>query len=48
MPLAARRLVEKDRVEVAANVPTDPLFGDDVEARFEGLRAAIRSTVQER
>ena len=41
LPRAARLLTKKDWAEVAANVPPDPLFGDVVEARFQGLRAQI-------
>ena len=43
MPRAAELLTEEDWVAVAATVPagSDPLFGDDVEARFRELRRQI-------
>jgi hemerythrin-like domain-containing protein len=43
MPRAAQLLTEEDWAAVAATVPatSDPLFGDDVEARFRGLRKQI-------
>ena len=43
MPRAAELLTEEDWVAVAATVPAgpDPLFGDDVEARFRELRRQI-------
>jgi hemerythrin-like domain-containing protein len=41
MPRAAQLLTQKDWDEVAATVPPDPLFGDDVQARFRELRRQI-------
>jgi hemerythrin-like domain-containing protein len=43
MPRAAQLLTQEDWAAVAATVPTapDPLFGDDVEARFRELRRQI-------
>ena len=43
MPRAAELLTEEDWAAVAATVPAgpDPLFGDDVEARFRELRRQI-------
>ena len=43
MPRAAELLTEEDWAAVAATVPPgpDPLFGDDVEARFRELRRQI-------
>jgi hemerythrin-like domain-containing protein len=43
MPRAAQLLTQEDWAAVTATVPTgsDPLFGDDVEARFRELRRQI-------
>jgi hemerythrin-like domain-containing protein len=41
LPRAARLLTKQDWMEVAERVPPDPLFGDVVEARFQGLRAQL-------
>ena len=43
MPRAAQLLTQEDWAAMAATVPaaSDPLFGDDVEARFRGLRKQI-------
>ena len=43
MPRAAQLLTQEDWAAVAATVPaaSDPLFGDDVEARFRELRKQI-------
>ena len=43
MPRAAKLLTQEDWATVAATVPAtpDPLFGDDVEARFKELRKQI-------
>jgi hemerythrin-like domain-containing protein len=43
MPRAAQLLTQEDWAAVAATVPAtpDPLFGDDVEARFRELRRQI-------
>jgi len=41
MPRAAQLLTQQDWDAVAATVPPDPLFGDDVEARFRELRRQI-------
>ena len=43
MPRAAKLLTQEDWAAVAATVPAaaDPLFGDDVEARFRELRKQI-------
>ena len=53
MPRAAQLLTQEDWAAMAATVPaaSDPLFGDDVEARFRGLRKQIakeaRASLQE-
>jgi hemerythrin-like domain-containing protein len=48
MPRAAQLLTEEDWAAVAATVPVgpDPLFGDDVEARFRELRRQIAIEVR--
>ena len=48
MPRAAQLLTQEDWAAVAATVPAtpDPLFGDDVEARFRELRRQIAGDVR--
>src|SRR6202521_2713461 len=48
MPRAAQLLTEEDWAAVASTVPVgpDPLFGDDVEARFRELRRQIAIEVR--
>jgi len=48
MPRAAQLLTQEDWATVTATVPaaSDPLFGNDVEARFRGLRKQIAMEVR--
>ena len=48
MPRVAQLLTQEDWAAVAATVPvaSDPLFGDDVEARFRELRKQIAIDVR--